>query len=160
MNDTDCTPASAAELPNFTETTFSRRLDVGWGVMADLATVTGASPALMMICVGADTADAFPARSEITEVKVHVPLAMELIWQKLTVGEAVNEHEEFSDLVLRPLIVAISPLATSGTEMRGVATSDVVAPLSWALNGAALGTGATVSITATNGGVEFDELFA
>ena len=116
--------------PNFTETTFSRRLVVGCGVNEDLATVIGASPALIMIWVGAETAAELPARSEATEVKVHVPLAMELISQKLRFGDAMKEHEDVSDFELRPLIVTISPLATPETEIRGVATSDVVAPLS------------------------------
>jgi hypothetical protein len=55
---------------------------------------------------------------------------MELISQKLRVGDAMKEHEDVSDFELRPLIVTISPLATPETEIRGVATSDVVAPLS------------------------------
>ena len=49
MNDTDCTPANAADVPNFTSTTFSNLLVVALGVTADVATFAGARPALMMI---------------------------------------------------------------------------------------------------------------
>ena len=49
MNETDSTPASAADVPNFTATTFSRLLVVVFGATADVATVAGAIPALIII---------------------------------------------------------------------------------------------------------------
>ena len=85
---------------------------------------------------------------------------MGLISQKFTLAEAINKQEAFSAFVLTPSMVAVSPLSTLTTEIRGVASSDVSAPLSCELNGAALAVGAIVSITDVKTGVGFDELFA
>ena len=123
------------------------------GAIADLLTVTGALPALMMIAVEGETGETFPARSDTDVVRVHAPLDMVLISHEVTVEDETNEHDAFSAFDPWPLIVAISPIATPVTEMRGVASSEVLAPLSCALNGAALAPGATVSMAATNTGV-------
>ena len=72
----------------------------------------------------------------------------------------MKEQVAFSALELVPLTVAISPLAIPVTEIRGVASRDVAAPLSCALNGATLVAGATVSIVPTKFGVKVEVLSA
>lgn len=101
-----------------------------------------------------------PARSVTMAVKLQVPLAIVLMSQKLMVDEAVNEQDALSVLLLKPLIVAMSPTLTPVIEMRGVASRDVVAPLSCALKGAVVAAGTTVSIVAIIGGVGVEALFA
>ena len=115
------------------------------------ATVIGARPALIINCVGDETGEEFPATSVTTAVRLQVPLVIVLMSQKFTVAVATKEHDAFSDLVVIPEIVAESPGATPATEIRGVASIDVVAPLSCALKGAALAAGTAVSMVIKSG---------
>lgn len=130
------------------------------GTIVDPVKVIGARPALMMIWVEREFGDLLPAKSETTEVKVHVPLDIALISQKVTVPEYTNEHEATSALEVEPLTVAVSPIETFNSEIFGVASSEVGAPLSSMLKGALLAAGAMVSITATWTGVGLDALLA
>ena len=143
----------------FAVTVFSNLLNDAIGMTGELVTGDGNRPALMVICMAADSGDTFPATSDTIAVSVHGPLSIAAILQLFIVDDAVKEHEALVFRALVPLMVTMSPSMIPATEMTGVAVV-VVEPVVVALVGGALAKGASVSTVIARAGEGTEVLFA